>query len=152
MVAGVWPLYRFRAVRVLGAGTDMDVESLRAYLPALGGLLAFLGAALTFVNSRLNEAKDAEDRELVVRRTLEWAALLLAVVGIIVCFMTGTPLAGSGFLALSFLLQCYLFLQNPGPPTRAELLSYGLLMALIVTMLCVGVTIYFIQHLIVPAK
>jgi hypothetical protein len=125
----------------------MNIESLKAWLPVIGGLLTLAGGLFAFVNGRLGEAKTEEAKARVIRLALEWisisisiAALLLA---LFVHFLAAVPL----YLVV-LTLESFKFLRRTSPLERMEVLSVGFLCALFVSLLVTGAFTYVIDRIV----
>lgn len=126
----------------------MDTEALKSFFPVLGGVLALAGGVFTFVSGRLRDADGADARAVVVRRTWEWLASGLSVGAMFVAIATNLYAVSATLFTVAFVIQAYMFLDNPSPPRRIDVLTFGLLCATFVTTLLMAATFPLLQRII----
>jgi hypothetical protein len=105
----------------------MDTELLKAIGPLLGGLLALAGGAFTFVNGRLRDAESLKDKSRLLGATATWVALAPTLAAVLLMFLGAKFYVAVALFLLSYLLQARIFLLKPGPPKRAEILTFSAL-------------------------
>ena len=126
----------------------MDSEVLKSFFPVLGGILALAGGVFTFVSGRLRDADGADARAVVIRRTWEWLASGLSVAALLVAIATNLYAVSAMLFTAAFVIQAYMFLDNPSPPRRIDVLTFGLLCATFVTTLSMAATFPLLQRIV----
>jgi hypothetical protein len=125
----------------------MDADSFKTVSPILGGLLTLVGGVFAFVNGRLNEARDAEGKTRVIRVMQTWISLSLSAASMAITFLFSL-LAALPLYLVTFIFQSYLFLRDSSPPSRWDVLAYGLLCASLASMSTMGITLYLVERIV----
>ncbi len=126
----------------------MEAEALKSIFPVVGGLLALAGGVFTFVSGRLRDADGSEAKALVIRRTWSWLAIALSLAAIFVTVAMNLYAASVVLFSASFLVQLHVFLANPAPATRVEVLVIAFLCASLLTSVAMAGTFTLFEGVI----
>jgi hypothetical protein len=126
----------------------MDAEALKSVFPVLGGALALAGGVFTFVSGRLRDADGAEGQTAVIRRTWSWLAIGLSTAALIATLAMNLYVVSVVLFSASFIVQMHLYLTNPAPPHRAEVLVVALMCASLLTSLAMAGTFSLFERVI----
>ena len=102
----------------------------------------------SFVSGRLRDADGTDAKAVVIRRTWEWLASGLSVAALLVIVVTSLYVVAVALFVAAFVIQAYMFLDNPSPPRRIDVLTFGLLCATFVTTLSMAATFSLFERLI----
>jgi hypothetical protein len=104
----------------------MNVKDIVPWLPVVGGSLAVIGAIISFVNSRLNEAKTEESRAFIVYLTLNIIALACSLSGLTGAITIDMYITSAILFTISFAIQTIIFFSYPGNATRVIVFNFSL--------------------------
>src|SRR5262245_22076284 len=101
----------------------MDHDTLKAALPLAGGMLAFLGALLTYFNSRLKDAETEAGRQAVRRKWFQAAPVVLAALAIpsAVAGIAVLAYVAAGLICAAYALALWDFGHRRHPMYREEI-------------------------------
>jgi hypothetical protein len=123
--------------------SDMDADTLRATLPAVGGLLALVGGVFTFVSGRLRDAPDERAKAQVISAVWYWAAVVLWCVGAGILGFSKYPIAAIPFLLVYVGIHWVAFLGGPEPVSRRDVAMFVAVVSAALTTITAALSFQF---------
>jgi len=84
----------------------------------------------------------------LIRRTLEWLSLALNITGGLVMALTKAYFLAATFFVVAFVIQVSLFLRDPAPPRRIDVVIFSLTASVVVFVLLAAFVFDITQDLL----
>jgi hypothetical protein len=107
--------------------------------------MALAGGLFTFLNGRLNEAGTRDARERVIVWTLAGLSAALTLCGFAASII-GFGLWSLAIFLVAFIFQTTLFIRQPGPMGRIEIVSFCILCCTTTTLFISIFTLHFFER------